>query len=338
MMLWIVFASFLRSWTFFTVNRLILTGGTSICLILPLISQEMVGKLLVSKNAATDRAFNILSFQDIETQQTMAGAEASTSMGSFDWFWLIAVIYWLGVTAMVVRSLRAFAQLRAIKNEAKFMTKDHLSTVWVQSKLPTFSFGRDIFLNVYTLSLPSEQLATVRRHEEAHVMQKHSIDNLFFEIITAMFWFNPFAGMLSKCLREVHEFLADQWACSAGQPADYQQLLIRLASGTNANHVTHTFSTSQFFRRIVMLNKPKTNFIESYKLLLLVPALAVAILLSACLDENRSSPSDQQGIITAPASAPVLSKITWTGNNAHSEDELNKLLGLKAGDRYDPIL
>ena len=239
---------------------------------------------------------------------------------------------------MVIRSLKAFAQLRAIRLEADLIARDGIASTWAQSRLPTFSFGRHIFLNVHTLSLPASQLATVRRHEEAHVLQMHSADNVFFELVSAIFWFNPFAGKLFRYLRDVHEFLADRWAVSGSQVTDYQQLLVTLAAGPSSNRITHTFSTSQFFRRIVMLNKPKTHAMERLKLLLLVPAAAAAVFLAACVGKDREVPSNPEGIVVAPNSGPVISKITWTGIQAHSESELNKLLTMKVGDRYEPRL
>ncbi|MCE6988082.1 POTRA domain-containing protein [Dyadobacter sp. CY323] len=336
LLLWVVYSCFFRTWTFFALNRWILIAGTCACLALPLISSDVVGPLFTSEDYSQSLVFNLYPFPDDAPPETGVNAVAVNSQQPFEWIRLtVALVYWAGVAFMLVRSLKTFAQLRGIKNEAELITRD-ISNVWAQSRLPTFSFGRDIFLHVHTLSLSAEQLATVRRHEEAHVLQKHSVDNIFFEIVTIIFWFNPFAGKLSRYLRDVHEFLADQWALAGRREVtDYQQLLVSLASGASTNRLAQPFSNSQFFRRIVMLNKPRTNYMERFKLLLLVPTVAAAMFLTACVDEDQNAHTDQQAVSTPPASAPVISKITWVGNHAHSDSELNKLLGIKTGDLYD---
>lgn len=335
--LWIVFSCFFRSWTFFVLNRWILIGGTFACLLFPLIAPDFLRGLFSSENLSPYPSFDMPNLVNLRAAKRAIGTGPTSTLQFSDWSWpLIVLIYWLGVALMVIRSLKAFAQLRAIHLEADLLSRDETAITWAQSRLPTFSFGRNIFLNVHTLSLPASQLATVRRHEEAHVLQMHSADNIFFELVSAIFWFNPFVGKLFRYLRDVHEFLADRWAVSGDQVTDYQQLLVTLAAGRTANRITHTFSNSQFFRRIAMLNKPKTNAMESLKLLLLVPAAATAMFLSACVDQGRTTPATPQSVIVTPTTGPVISKITWTGIHAHSESELNKLLAIKVGDRYEP--
>lgn len=337
--LWAAYFCFFRSWTFFALNRRILIGGTCACLLFPLIASSPVRELFVSQSLSPYPAFDMSRFQALDAQRSNAVTTPASMWSLSDWFWpSIVFIYWSGVVLMLIRSLKAFAQLRKIRREADLLGRDEIASTWAQSRLPTFSFGRHIFLNVHTLSLPAGQLATVRRHEEAHVVQMHSADNVFFELVSAIFWFNPFVGQLFRYLRDVHEFLADRWAVSGSQVTDYQQLLVTLAAGRSSNRITHPFSTSQFFRRIIMLNKPKTHSMERLKLLLLVPAAAAAVFLAACVGNDREVASNPSGVVATPTSGPAISKITWTGIQAHSESELNKLLTMKVGDRYDRSL
>lgn len=338
--LWAVYECFFRNWTFFGFNRWILLGGTCACLLVPLISAQVAQQLNVPEN--TLRPFRLT----IDPQPPLnASANAATAnddhapdLRSLLWT-IMALGYWAGVATMLLRSFKALTQLKTVRLKARLLRRDAVAKVWVQSLLPTFSFGKSIFLNVHTLSLDPVQQASIQRHEEAHVLQKHTADNLFFEIVSAIFWFNPFVGRLGRHLRDTHEFLADRWAThSRAHATDYQELLVALASNAASHRVSHPFSDSQFFRRIVMLNKPKTNAMESLKLFLLAPACAAAIFVSACVDSDQKTVTNPRGEVTQAVSGPVISNITWTGNTLHSADELNKLLGVKPGDRYDRAL
>lgn len=335
--LWMVFTCFFRQWTFFALNRWILIGGTCLCLSLPLLSPYVTGTLFAPESVVPNLSLPLSSLPALQADvnQSVETAAAPTARLNSIWLWA-TLLYGAGVILMAARSWRAIRQLKTVRSGARLLRSSSIANVWVQNQLPTFSFGRNIFLNTHALSLSPGQLASVQRHEEAHVLQNHSADNIFFEVVSAVFWFNPFVRKLARHLRDVHEFLADLSA--AGEHThitEYQELLVAMATGTPGNRVGHSFSDSQFYRRIVMLNKPKTKAMESVKLFLLVPACAAAIFISACVDTDRNVPENPQGIVAGSNSGPVISKITWTGNKVHSSAELDGLLGVKVGDRYD---
>ncbi|GGM96640.1 hypothetical protein GCM10010967_32960 [Dyadobacter beijingensis] len=334
--LWAAYSYCFRQWTFFTLNRWILLGGTGICLLLPITPALFLGGQFVSESPVTNLRFAIepMPVWQATLNTPMNGASAPQAA---EWLWFsMTVVYWSGVLAMLVRSARALVQLRKIRMRSQMLSRGEIANVWVQNQLPTFSFGKDIFLNVHALSLAPDQLASIQRHEEVHVMQWHTVDNALFEIITAFFWFNPFAKKLSRHLRDVHEFLADRQAAHARQNSTaYQELLVALATSTPAYRIAHPFSDSQFLRRIVMLNKPKTKAMERFKLLLLVPACAAVLLISACMDSTREAPAAPEHATERSISGPVISKITWNGNRLHSDAELGQLLGIKVGEPYD---
>lgn len=336
MILSLVYAGFFRKWTFFTTNRWILMGGTCACLMIPLISLPVMPELRGLESKPNNFYLDIPALM-----MPLTGPEPSTESQAdtveFERLGvLMALLYWAGVATMLARSLRALAQLNRIRSQSKLLQRGPKANLWIQSRLPTFSFGKDIFLNVDTQSLSPVQVASIRRHEEGHVLQKHSVDNIIFEMLGALFWFNPFVKKLSGYLREVHEFLADRWATGTDQrTTDYQELLVKLAGKTPARGVAHPFSDSLFFRRIVMLNKPRTSAMQRMKLILLVPTFAAAVFISACVDMDRTPTASDSGQTEAPVSGPIISKISWKGNKLHSDDELNQLLGVKAGDIYN---
>ncbi len=335
--LWLVYTFLFQSWTLFAINRWIIIGGTSVCLILPFVSSDLASTLFVSESVASSIRLNLPAFGELNSASNYAAASPTNAWNLPELFWLfMMLIYWSGVLVMVIRLFKALRQIHSIRSGADLLESNATAKVWVQRRLPTFSFGKEIFLNFHALSLASDQLASVRCHEEAHVLQKHSADNIFFEIVSAIFWFNPFVRKLSKHLHDVHEYLADQWVAGAHHQVNaYQNLLVKLASGVSANPITHPFSDSQFFRRIVMLDKPRTKTMERLKLFLLIPSCVAAIFLSACVDIEQRALANPRSASTDSSAGPVISKITWKGNIVHSDSELNKLLGAKPGDNYD---
>lgn len=330
----LAYRALFRHWTFFALNRWILLGGTLASLLIPLIGPSVVHAMFVPESAVHTFQLNINPLQEARPASHTSIPASETDFSCLSTLaWLV---YGAGVTAVLGRFVRSIMQLIALRSRSELHRTDANTKVWVQAELPTFSFGQDIYLNVQVLSLAPDQLASIRRHEEVHVLQKHSIDNVFMELVSAVFWFNPFVKVLAADLKDVHEFLADRWATgSAKHSTDYQELLVALARKTPPVSLAHPFSDSQFVRRIVMLNKTKTNAMENFKLLLLAPVAAAAIFVSSCVDSGKNTPAGPTEETARTASGPVISGINWEGNHVHSDDELNKLLGIAPGDRYD---
>ncbi|MCK7556945.1 hypothetical protein MKQ70_18770 [Chitinophaga sedimenti] len=72
-----------------------------------------------------------------------------------------------------------------------------------------FSFFRYIFWNRET-RLESPEGQQILQHELAHLTEKHSIDKLLLEVITAFCWINPFFHLMKRELALIHEFIADK--------------------------------------------------------------------------------------------------------------------------------
>ena len=119
-----------------------------------------------------------------------------------------------------------------------------------------FSFFQWIFWN---RSIPQDDLPgrQMMRHEEFHVSQLHSLDRIFMEIITAVFWFNPFFWLIRKDLSSLHEFTADKAAIAGEGGEGYSELLLGRLFGTSPLPLTIPFfKSSHIKRRILMLYNP----------------------------------------------------------------------------------
>ena len=125
--------------------------------------------------------------------------------------------------------------------------------------------------------MSDEELQCVLAHEREHVRRHHTEDVLFVRLLCCVAWFNPFAWLMLRELRAVHEYQAD--AAVLGDSGrmmirPYMSLLYRQATGTGYGHITNNFQSINIKKRITMMNKTKTRF-GAWKLLAVLPVAAL---------------------------------------------------------------
>ena len=125
--------------------------------------------------------------------------------------------------------------------------------------------------------------ASILAHERGHIRQRHSLDLLLVDTLTALQWFNPAMWMLRQDLRAIHEYEADAAVLSQGiNMRQYQYLLIQKAVSRCGYSVANGISHSTLKNRInMMLNNKKSNPASLLKLLALLPIVGVALALNA---------------------------------------------------------
>lgn len=252
----------------------------------------------------------------------------------------VLALYLLGC---LYKAWRLFANLMAIKKmigENETAAEGRYCIIRTQQSLPAFSFMHYIFLQADTGSLSEEELAHVLHHEQVHVDQKHSFDLLLIELAEVFFWFNPAVYYLGAQLREVHEYQVDAAvASSRGNIRKYGELLLKLATQPADRSILHTFSSRQIVHRIHMLTQTKSSPMQKLRFLAVVPAAAITLILSSFFGNDPQGPSTvttkQEHPKTASQEIEVpIRKISWVGNQAFTDIELNNVLGLRPGDKY----
>lgn len=116
------------------------------------------------------------------------------------------------------------------------------------------------------------------RHELAHVCLGHSWDMLLCELTCRMLWPVPFAWMLRRDLRDVHEYQADRSVLRGGiNDREYQLLLIKKASSAGLQPVVNAFGQSPIKRRLKMMYRKPSRRWVALKAAYLLPLSALAI-------------------------------------------------------------
>ena len=131
-------------------------------------------------------------------------------------------------------------------------------------------------------------------HEQEHIRLHHYADLTIITLATAMQWFNPFAWLLAKELKAIHEYEADEAVINKGIDAtQYQKFLVVRAVGNRLQPFANNLNRGSLKQRIIMMNRKKSNRWMMLKALLVVPVAAVAVgafAMESNTENNESAP------------------------------------------------
>ena len=100
---------------------------------------------------------------------------------------------------------------------------------------------------------------------------------IVIELLTILFWINPFIYLYRKQLKTIHEYLSDEEVILQAFEADeYKMLLIRQQLGYRFEPANY-FNKSVTLKRIDMLNKNKSRNLAKLKYLLSIPVFAMLL-------------------------------------------------------------
>lgn len=237
---------FLKDRTFHHYNRFYLLAVLVISLLLPLLK---VDYFTVEVNSGIYMLLNKLN-----------NINESKNLGH-DHFYYQFTAFGFGVAALFFLT-RLFYGILKIELLKRRYTREKIGDInFYQTALheAPFSFFRNLFWK-NSIPLHSDLGKQILKHEMVHIEQKHSWDKIFIEILTSIFWFNPFFYLIKKEISLIHEYLADKKAIKNSDTRAFAQML--LASQFSGNHLpaASPFLSSNLKKRITMLTKSKTRF------------------------------------------------------------------------------
>lgn len=188
---------------------------------------------------------------------------------------LCAVYLLFQLAAQVVIVIRLRRRHKVYRASDGFDIPRGAALVLLDDDTAPYSFF--IHIVVGTRGLNDDEVRCILAHESLHVRQGHSVDLLFARLLCCLMWFNPFAWLIMREIRAVHEFLADAASIGACGRKDYLHLLYRQATGTGYGHITNNFKSINLKKRIVMMNKSKTRF-GVWKVAAALPVVALLMM------------------------------------------------------------
>jgi hypothetical protein len=222
---------------------------------------EQAGPLTLTAELA---GTNLLYGQSIE-------GRGDTSFGQA----LLVAIYLAGAAFVFIRLLFQSGQLVAVIFRSPVSRYNQIKIVQCEQYNVPFSFFIHIFYN--SLRHNQVELSDIIVHEEVHIRECHWIDLAVVELVSVVFWFNPFVWLFGRSIRQNHEYLTDAGVLAQGRPVDrYQALLINHLMGEEvvgfASHLNFALNTNSF--KIMTKKKSKKS-----RVLRMVWALPVVALL-----------------------------------------------------------
>ncbi|MEI6141923.1 MAG: POTRA domain-containing protein [Mariniphaga sp.] len=332
----------LSNLTHFNWMRAYLLSSLMLSLFLPLVKipdswfYSIVGKDLLDKQLYPINLNPLTIFTPNTFEQAMQ------SIPSAKWpnvlIFIILIFYGLGVLYKTVRLIKSLLQIRESIHTNDKRKEENYWIITTNSKLAAFSFLNFIFISKNYRNHTLLELEQIKLHEKYHVNQRHTIDLLFVELYSILFWFNPLVYFAKSKLQEVHEFIADRKVAGNGETKrSYAQLLYDLAIDSKPTFLLTGFTSKQIKNRIEMISKKRSMSAGKLLFLAFIPVTAILLLSFSYLDNSPATIQNDSlniGINSMINSQLKIGKITWVNNSIISTEGLNKILGLKTGDEY----
>ena len=338
-----VYRFLIASLTHFSWMRVYLLVSVTLSLILPL----LIIPIQWSSSILPSTLFNNLNFlsgyqpgeyTSGQTRLNNLGTGGSNDLRQV----IIAVLIVAYIIGLLYNAYNFAKNLRSIQSCIKQNPKVRDGEFWfvdMNETIPPFSFFNYIFIANSYQSLSTVDLQRIKDHEKVHAQQFHSLDVLFIEFISIIFWFNPLLSYLKKSVQEIHEYIVDEKIAETGNgKKDYAQLLLKLASDVKGFNLSAGFSGSQIKRRIVMITKQRSLPKQKLLFVILIPITVLMMLSFSLIKTSDSLPVQTKLNENLNQSQLKIGKVIWKGNTVYDIKTLNQAFGLKTGSEYNKSL
>ena len=210
----------------------------------------------------------------------------------------LKVIYLCGVILFSIRFIVQLISIIRLRIRCKAIQIQGVRIYALNKASGPFSFFHWIF--IHTESHTEEELAEVLVHELTHARQIHSADVVFGEWMCIACWFNPFAWLMKREIRNNLEYMADQHVLQTGYDhKTYQYHLLGLAHHKAAATLYNSFNVLPLKNRITMMNKKRTKEIGRTKYLMFLPLAALLMIISNIEAVARTTKDFAKDVIQA---------------------------------------
>ena len=279
----------LRRSNLFRLRRFYLLATLAFSFVVPFISIGLPTKVsapvLMPEQVETMPYETTVNQDVVEPLAVTAGTvQAASAARPVCWRDIVWWIYLAGagisLVLLVVKLSQTLSYYRRSRLSRRLSEKGMRVRVLAEpdGNLP-FSFLRSVFVNpdVFTHS----ELQQVLCHERAHIRQGHTADLLLIEAMRVVQWFNPIIYWVSREMKDVHEYLADEEVLMEGVPThDYLELLYRQLCEGRFLPVGNSFRHLLTKKRIQMMRQTVKRRRSAWWLLALIPIIAGLLLVN----------------------------------------------------------
>lgn len=267
-LLYSCFFIFLSKETFHRFNRCMLVGIMLVSLVMP-----MFHFTTEHPTTLNEEVYIVQNYIEHDTTPIIVTAQQAQGI---TWIQALTWIYMAGVVLMLILTLvQATSLIRFMSSGVRHTDSQGNTVILHNNDVPPFSIFRYIVMSVKDYESCRQYILT---HEQEHIRLGHTYDLLLLQGMKTLMWFNPFIWFLSRDLKAVHEYEADQAVINQGIDAkSYQQLLVMKVVGNRLQPFTNNLNHGSLKKRIVMMYQKPSNRWLMLKALCAIPVAALTI-------------------------------------------------------------
>lgn len=266
-LLYSCFFVFLSKETFHRFNRCMLVGIMLVSLVMP-----MFHFTTSHPTALNEEVYVVQNYIEHDYTPIVVAPQVPR----ITWIQVLTGIYLTGVAIMLILTLvQAISLSRFLRCGVRHTDSQGNTVILHNGEVPPFSIFRFIVMSVKDYETSRQYILT---HEQEHIRLAHTYDLLLLQGMKIFQWFNPFIWFLSRDLKAVHEYEADQAVINQGIDAkSYQQLLVMKVVGNRLQPFTNNLNHGSLKKRIIMMYQKPSNRWLMLKALCAIPVAALTI-------------------------------------------------------------
>ena len=256
--------------TFHRFNRVMLLGIMVAAFVVPMLHITTEHPTIINEEVQlienmTDRGI-VFIYED----------EATEPPPQINWVQVMMWVYLTGVAVMLMITLIQVINLVRLMHKGIQQKDEQGNTIiLINGEIPPFSIFHFIVMSVKDYESGRQYILT---HEQEHIRLGHSYDLLLMQVLKTIQWFNPFVWFISRDLKTIHEYEADQAVINQGIDAkQYQLFLVKKVVGNRLQPFTNNLNHGSLKKRIAMMYQKKSNRWLMLKALFAIPVIALTI-------------------------------------------------------------
>jgi len=294
----IVYDLFLKKETFFTTNRVYLLVTPLLSFLLPLIEIAAIRESIPSQYVIQLPAVMIGESSPALGLEATSAVESIFSLPNL---WIVG-----GCLSLLFFGYK-LSRIFTMKRKGSLSKFEKFNIIRLPGTTVAFTFFRNIFLGA---DLSEAQQKNILLHEKVHVVEYHTADLLFFEVLRILFWFNPMVYVYQKRMTVLQEYIADRHvAANQSRKEYYQDLLSQIFGTSNISFVNSFFNHSLIKNRIIMLQKSNSKRVLKLKYLLVIPMVLGMLFYTSCSDGTDANALKNEANLESSTDTEVMNKI-----------------------------
>ena len=302
----------------FRFNRMTLLAILVLSLVLPLCNFPALSMDDMPAVQAFERGLLQAGVPIASSPSTPLLGEREDVERTFPWFYVVSILYGIGVMTILCIRLREVLSMGRIIRQGSIWAKDEADGIRIYchaENVAPFSWLRNIVISEADYKENGREIIL---HEKAHILYRHSLDILLLTLVEAVQWWNPFVYLLGMYLRDVHEYEADDYVLRQGISCHaYSELVIRKAVGANSYTFANNFNHSLTKKRINMMHKSNPKRSKRSRVLYFLPMIALALSAFATSEFQTATGLIERTVKPSASTFTLEGKVPQTLDTSH---------------------